>query len=565
MIRMLLQKTSFIVKLCLFVLFLAAGFFVFGTSAQANGVGYNVSERSEAAYPDRRIRFMPSVPQHMRTKVALAAAHYNMTVGTRITIGSDTVMKSLLAGDITIAVQDNLMCDGVRARGCSYNTTDYVSGQSVKHKTHLIFSTSIFNSNTEMGTIMHELGHAFGLSHYEEIFEGQLQVMSTKVFEKNNLRSGDIAGFRMLINNFDRPKGNFESARIVGPKKVRITGWAFDANTVPSTGSVHVYVNNRFSAEIQSNKFRPDVKRIFNTVGPSHGFSEEITLPSGSNNICVYAMNQGHGSVNPLLGCRRVQVGGNPLGSLDATSTMGPQQTTVRGWVVDPDVAEPIAVHTYVDGKFVGAVLADGLRPDVGRAFPGYGDAHGYSMVLPRQQPGLHRVCIFGINVGSGNTNTLLGCRNFVTPGGNPLGSIDVIRQEGENVRISGWALDPDTGDSVEIFVNGGSNRLSAAFANASRPDVGRIFPGYGNSKGYTFVIPVQPGQQTFCVVAKNIGKGKDSTIGCKTVIVKAASPPPSSTTSTVPAPSTSTTTVVPSETTVPKETTISTITESTK
>ena len=62
----------------------------------------------------------------------------------------------------------------------------------------------------------------------------------------------------------------------------------------------------------------------------------------------------------------------------------------------------PVRVHVYVDGQ--GFVLgpASLSRPDVGQAFPGYGDAHGFVRQLTGIAPGSHTVCAYGINVGPG-------------------------------------------------------------------------------------------------------------------------------------------------------------------
>ena len=49
----------------------------------------------------------------------------------------------------------------------------------------------------------------------------------------------------------------------------------------------------------------------------------------------------------------------------------------LRGWTIDPDVVDPINVHVYVDGRAVSVLTANASRPDVGRAYPGYGSNHG--------------------------------------------------------------------------------------------------------------------------------------------------------------------------------------------
>lgn len=104
----------------------------------------------------------------------------------------------------------------------------------------------------------------------------------------------------------------------------------------------------------------------------------------------------------------RVRPTGPPFGQLDrARGRSGTIE--VAGWAIDPNRRGPISVHLTVDGQFVKGVRADGPRPDVAAAHPGFGQRHGFVTTFDAP-PGSHRVCAWGINVGGGN-NRLLGCR----------------------------------------------------------------------------------------------------------------------------------------------------------
>jgi hypothetical protein len=110
-----------------------------------------------------------------------------------------------------------------------------------------------------------------------------------------------------------------------------------------------------------------------------------------------------------LLGCRQVNVpGGSPYGSLDAV-VRGPNGVTVAGWVIDPDTSAPIPVHVYVGSEGT-AILADLQRPDVGAAFPLYGNAHGFGATVAAPQTPV-KVCVSSIEAAGSGTNQLLGCR----------------------------------------------------------------------------------------------------------------------------------------------------------
>jgi hypothetical protein len=126
---------------------------------------------------------------------------------------------------------------------------------------------------------------------------------------------------------------------------------------------------------------------------------------------------------------------GNPFGFLDEVSP-GPSGLHIRGWAIDPDTTNPIAVHVYMDGAFVTGTTASANRPDVGAAYPGYGSAHGYDLTVPGA-PGQHTICTYGINVGMGTVNTQLGCKT-VTQGPNAVISLGDSFMSGEGGRLAG-------------------------------------------------------------------------------------------------------------------------------
>jgi hypothetical protein len=88
---------------------------------------------------------------------------------------------------------------------------------------------------------------------------------------------------------------------------------------------------------------------------------------------------------------------------------------SLSGWAFDPDAPQVSgAVHLYVDGRWAGAVIADGSRPDVGQVFPGVGSAHGFSYSMT-VAPGAHTGCAYAIDVDVPGRNSPLGCRSITT------------------------------------------------------------------------------------------------------------------------------------------------------
>ncbi len=287
---------------------------------------------------------------------------------------------------------------------------------------------------------------------------------------------------------------------------VSVAGWAIDPET-RSPIAVHVYVDGRGTALMASSS-RPDVGAAYPRYGAAHGFSTRIAAAAGAHRVCAYGIDVGVGG-NRLLGCRTVTVPtGPPIGSLDA-ATAGVGSVSVAGWAIDPDTADPIAVHVYVDGRGT-ALVAGASRPDVGAAFPGYGPSHGFAarVAVPG---GPHAVCAYGIDARTGS-NSVLGCRVVMVPTGPPFGSLDVVSRSGSTVTVSGWAIDPDTTGTVQVQVFVGATR-STVTANRSRPDVGAAYPLYGPEHGFSATLPAAAGRLV-CVVAADAG-GSRTLLGC--------------------------------------------------
>ncbi|MEY2590712.1 MAG: hypothetical protein QOJ67_2696 [Acidimicrobiaceae bacterium] len=204
------------------------------------------------------------------------------------------------------------------------------------------------------------------------------------------------------INVAADPMGSLDgTSRTANQAHVR--GWTIDPDTTDPI-KVHIYVDNQFAGEFPASTARPDVGGAFPGYGANHGYEADIYLPSGRHNVCVYGINAGPGS-NRLLGCT-VPAGASPIGNNEGIIAVS-GGNHVKGWAIDPDIASPIQVHLYIDNAIAGAFVADTGRPDVGAAYPSYGDAHGFDIPVPA---GSHQVCVYAINDVAPGPNILIGC-----------------------------------------------------------------------------------------------------------------------------------------------------------
>jgi len=206
------------------------------------------------------------------------------------------------------------------------------------------------------------------------------------------------------------PFGSFDVAAGLPDGKINVQGWSIDPDLVGGI-ETQISIDGVVTSIGRSNVDRTDVRDLYPQFGLTHGFNG--TIPGnapGSHSVCASAINESYGQ-NTALGCATVVVpSGPPIGVIDSASATPAGDLTVAGWALDPDTAAPIQIRVTVDGTPVGPVTANGSRPDVATAHPGYGALHGYTASASGLTTGSHSVCVAALNVGAG-ADTALGCR----------------------------------------------------------------------------------------------------------------------------------------------------------
>lgn len=321
------------------------------------------------------------------------------------------------------------------------------------------------------------------------------------------------------------PIGVLEMVR-GGTGEVEVSGWAIDPDTA-SPIPVHIYADS-VGVAITADGERADVAAVYPAYGAKHGFSHRMSAAAGLRTVCAYAINTGSGG-HTQLGCKTVDVliptterGRAPIGYLEGVS-VDATGVNASGWAIDPDTAQPIQVHVYVDAVGV-ATTASVERRDIANAYPGYGALHGFG-VRVNAAPGPHTVCAYGIDSGPG-APSVVGCRQIVIPGGTspdlgraPIGALEAAVARSGAVDVSGWALDPDTSESISVHVYVDSVGV-AILADQERADVAAHYPAYGTRHGYGTTMSTTPGSHTVCAYGINTGAGGHSLLGCRTLVV---------------------------------------------
>ena len=392
----------------------------------------------------------------------------------------------------------------------------------------------------------------------------------------NNTRLG-IYGYTMTdyientVKNDNSPRGAFESLTSGSLGSLSLTGWAFDDDLPTTAVDIQVYVGGTAGssgAEYHdlgpANTSRPDIGAAYPSAGNNHGFSKTITTSkSGTQTVYVYATNidssgKASGSA-ALLGSKTVSIAGTtnsfaPTGGLDSLLADDLNNISLIGWAFDDDLpTAAVDISVYIGGtagsagaEFIDLGPANTSRPDIGAAYPGRGNNHGFNKTIKTSKTGTQMVYVYATNIDStgkaSGSNVLLGSKSVTLKVGtannySPKGSFETLTTDGvSTLSLAGWALDEDlltAAVEIQVYVGGpagsaGAESYNLGPANVLRSDIGAAYPGAGNNHGFNKSITTsKSGTQTVYVYAVNIdssGKtsGSNTLLGSKSVTLKA-------------------------------------------
>ena len=211
-----------------------------------------------------------------------------------------------------------------------------------------------------------------------------------------------------------------------------------------------------------------------------------------------------------------------PQGRLDGV-TGGAESVTVNGWAIDPTDKASTKVDVTVDST-VTRITASASRPDIGRAHPGFGNAHGFKSSIAAS-PGSRKVCVTALGT-DGLRSQSLGCKTVTVIKAAPFGAVNGVTAVPGGLRVNGWTIDPDkkaTSIKARIAVDG---KATTVTASASRSDVSRAYPGAGAKHGFDVTVPAAGGTRSVCVTGVNVGPGADKLLAaCRSVRVPGSTP----------------------------------------
>lgn len=341
------------------------------------------------------------------------------------------------------------------------------------------------------------------------------------IYLKNIGAGGDISlGCRVVVTPNGSPMGELTS--VVGAVgALNISGWVVDTDHPEQATTLAIQVGGQWFSYV-ADAAAPVAEQRFPGAGSQHGIAFSTPMAPGTYPVCVYAKNVGAGG-EVSLGCTYATVSSvAPVGSLvSVTPVLG--GVAISGWAVDADTPTTAVMLDVQVGASWYLWTANGQTTLSDAAVPGAGSAHGFSGTVTTPA-GSQTVCVYPRNTGIGVASSL-GCRTVTvaaSPSLPPVGALQTVTVAPGQVSIAGWAVDADAPTTplvIDVQLNGWKSLTADQTTTLAEAAV----PGSGTAHGFSGSWSVPVGTYTMCVYVKGQGAGGDASLGCRTVVVPAA------------------------------------------
>lgn len=298
------------------------------TAPAVTGNGYaTYGDASLLEYYAIRLVDSPDV-ERLRPHLEAVASSMRNQVGQSASVDDGTVAADATRkGQIDVRVSTTAPCSGAWL-GCA---TPIIAGGEIVHAEVWIHPRMLDRSAAVLDNVVrHEMGHAFGLAHYDVEHDGLVQTMHSTSVAATAFRAGDLAGLRRVAvhaappTSAPQPAPAPEPAPAPGPTPappppvdpeglasvqagsigIVVRGHAVDPD---STGAITVTV-----AVDGGTPYGLEASRAEPGVG-NHGFEAVWSVGPGVHEVCVVAHNVGPGE-DVSLGCHEVTVTDGGIG-----------------------------------------------------------------------------------------------------------------------------------------------------------------------------------------------------------------------------------------------------------
>jgi hypothetical protein len=201
-----------------------------------------------------------------------------------------------------------------------------------------------------------------------------------------------------------------------------------------------------------------------------------------------------------------------PMGAITAVNILD-NVIKVTGWALDPDTPGPVSVSCFLDGLLIGTVPADQLYFDNVYLH----ENRGYSFEFTAGY-GRSTLCVKANPVYPSAAPVSLGCQDLII--GEPFGHLDAVVIGPDEIKITGWAIDP-AGVTARVQLTKGSEIIDIATADLYRPDVAQVYPQFGPYHGFNAVVEGGAGDYEICAAILSDYGLSPVSLGCKELNIR--------------------------------------------
>jgi len=373
--------------------------------------------------------------------------------------------------------------------------------------------------------------HVSGNHGFSAVFQAPTGKHTYRVYALNiGGGSGNplLGGRTIVVNAGSPPIGHLDRCDPT-PDRIVLEGWALDRDQPGTSIKVHIYQDGKPVMSVPTAIARPDVNAAYHVSG-THGFRATFPTTPGTHNFKVYAINVGGGTGNPLIGNHSTVVPGQapadagatryavrPAGRLESV-TVGGNSVRLVGWAHDPDRPDAqAAIAIREDDEVLHWYPTGVARPDLA------GARYGFDVTVPAGT-GVHTYSVHLLDTAE---PLVVGERTVRVGQAGPVGRVDRLVEAGGEVRLTGWAYDPDQPTrqlALTCYRDGapvatGRTGLDRPPWDRTQLDRSELGGGALDQPGFELVLPALPGRHTYTVYAAATEKGgRQVLLGSRTV-----------------------------------------------
>lgn len=217
-------------------------------------------------------------------------------------------------GEITVSVGDDAPCPpgwgGCTAYSSVRDSADPADDDHLD-AADVVIAPDIVGSGYQLGIVLHEMGHAMGLAHYDATFERRTQTMiANQLPGVRDYAPGDVAGLEAMARDGfladSTPIGRLGAVHRSGDR-IEVAGWAVDRDLGTGPARVLVTLDGVVAADVSAAGPGAAVDPpVAATLGTAHGFTAVVAAPPSPVTACVTVVDEVRGNGPVALGCSAV-------------------------------------------------------------------------------------------------------------------------------------------------------------------------------------------------------------------------------------------------------------------